>query len=79
MAFVKFGEKKLPKAAPAVLVPRAAIRQDHGADVVFVRRDGGVEQRVVRAGAIHGEDQEVLAGLAAGEQVVIHGFEGVPR
>ena len=51
VAFVKFGDKKSPKAAPAVLVPRAAIRQDHGADVVFVRRDGGVEQRVVRAGA----------------------------
>lgn len=79
VAFVKFGDNKSPKAAPAVLVPRAAIRQDHGADVVFVRRDGGVERRAVRAGAIHGEDQEVIAGLEAGEQVVIHGFEGIPK
>jgi multidrug efflux pump subunit AcrA (membrane-fusion protein) len=79
VAFVKFGDKKSPKAATAVLVPRAAMRHDHGADVVFVRRDGGVERRAVRAGAIHGEDQEVIAGLEAGEQVVIHGFEGIPK
>jgi HlyD family secretion protein len=78
VALVQYGSKKSTNA-PAVLVPREAIRRDQGADVVFVRRDGGVERRAVRMGGIHGEDQEVIAGLEAGEQVVIHGFEGIPK
>jgi RND family efflux transporter MFP subunit len=79
VALVKYEDQKSAKVTPAVLVPKEAIRQDQGTDVVFVRRDGGVERRAVRAGAIHGQDQEVIAGLVAGDQVVTHGFENIPK
>ena len=62
------------QAAPAErLVPRAAVRQDAGRDVVFVMQDGRVERRAVRLGVSRGDASVVLAGLEAGEQVVVEG------
>lgn len=67
-------------AAPAgqtaraeILVPRAAVRQDAGRDVVFVVRDGRVERRAVRLGLARGDAAIVLAGVGAGEQIVVEG------
>jgi RND family efflux transporter MFP subunit len=67
-------------AAPAgqtaraeILVPRAAVRQDAGRDVVFVVQDGHVERRAVRLGLARGDAAIVLAGVGAGEQVVVEG------
>jgi RND family efflux transporter MFP subunit len=67
-------------AAPAgqaaraeILVPRAAVRQDAGRDVVFVVQDGRVERRAVRLGLARGDAAIVLAGVGAGEQVVVEG------
>jgi RND family efflux transporter MFP subunit len=66
------GEESAPSAA-RVLVPRAALIDESGTTAVFVHRDGKVERRAVRVGQARGNDQEVIAGLSDGEQVVTTG------
>ena len=56
-----------------VRVPRAALRDDHGQQVVFVLRGDRVERRAVRVGPAPGDEAVVIAGLAAGDQVVVEG------
>jgi HlyD family secretion protein len=61
-----------------VLVPRAALRDDHGTQVVYVLRGDHVERRAVRiaaapAAGAPGNDATVLSGITAGEQVVVEG------
>jgi RND family efflux transporter MFP subunit len=56
--------------AGRVLVPHAAVRRENGAAAVFVYRDGRLERRAIRLGEKRDEDQEVLAGLSPGEEVV---------
>ncbi len=61
-------------AAPpprGVLVPPGAIRQDAGAEVVFVARDGRAERRAVTLGGSQGDARLVLAGVSAGEPVIV--------
>ncbi len=58
-------------ARPTALVPKAAIRTDDGLSSVFVVRGETVERRAIRAGGEDGDRVEVLAGLQAGEQVVV--------
>jgi len=60
-----------------VLVPRAGVREEGGVQVVFVYREGRVERRAVRLGQARGNDQEVIAGLSNGEQIVVKGLEGL--
>jgi RND family efflux transporter MFP subunit len=57
-----------------VFVPRAALRVEGDSPAVFVYRDGRVERRAVRLGEARGDQQEVLAGLSDGEQVVTTGL-----
>jgi RND family efflux transporter MFP subunit len=54
-----------------VVVPRSAIQEDDGRDVVFVVRNGKAERRAVTVGSATLEESTVSAGLAAGEQVVL--------
>jgi hypothetical protein len=58
----------------ALLVPRDAVI-DHGREnYAFVETAAGLfEPRIVRPGALVGEERVVLAGLAAGERVVERG------
>ncbi len=73
------GEEPSSRATgpPAVLVPRTALREEGGSPVVFVYSDGRVERRAVRLGQARGDNQEVVAGLSDGEQVVVKGLEGL--
>jgi len=66
------GEESAPSAA-RVLVSRAALVDEGGTTAVFVHRDGKVERRAVRVGQARGNDQEIIAGLSDGEQVVTTG------
>ena len=78
VAFLEAGpppEEAVADAAPRLWIPAAALRSDGGARVVFVARGGAVERRAVTTGVEDGGDVEVLAGLAAGERVVIEGPE----
>ena len=55
----------------ALVVPTTAVLRRAGLDSVFVVNAGGLAVlRLVRVGAVHGDQTEILAGLAAGERVV---------
>jgi RND family efflux transporter MFP subunit len=70
---VAFLDPEASTRAPsaAVLVPADAVRADGDAGIVFVVTDGRVARRTVTVGKTVGADREVLAGLKAGERVVI--------
>ncbi len=63
------------QAAAVVVVPRQAVREQDGKQIVFVVREGKAERRAIRAGTLRGNEQDVLAGVDAGDQVVVSGFE----
>ncbi len=66
------GDKPPKRTNPnAVLVPRDAVRDEKGSQIVFLFRDGLVERRQVRLGEARGSDREILAGVAAGDQVLV--------
>ena len=63
---------------PAVLlVPGDAVLAQDGKDVVMVVTSGVAERRAVSVGAQFGDDLQVLAGLSAGERVVVEGGAGL--
>jgi RND family efflux transporter MFP subunit len=70
---VAFREEAQEQASRrAVFIPRAALRKDEGRDVVFVVSGERVERRAVTVGVdAGGEEVLVLAGVAAGETVVV--------
>ncbi|MGH9457533.1 MAG: efflux RND transporter periplasmic adaptor subunit, partial [Thermoanaerobaculia bacterium] len=59
--------------AGGAVIPRTAVRRDGETDFVFTIRDGTVERRAVSIGGAEGENVLVLAGVVAGERVVIGG------
>ena len=73
VAFRGTGEES--PAGRIVVVPKAAIQQRDGRDVVFVVLDGRVERRAVTVTATTAGESEIGAGLAAGERVVVDGPE----
>jgi len=61
-------------AAETLLAPRSAVLQHRGKPVVFVAQgDHAYAAREVRLGRMGDTDAEILAGLAAGDQVVTEG------
>jgi RND family efflux transporter MFP subunit len=58
---------------PRLLLPSKAIRSADGKSIVFVLRNDRVERRAVSLGSATGEQTEVLAGISAGERVVVEG------
>jgi RND family efflux transporter MFP subunit len=65
--------KKDATAAPAILIPQAAVRDEGGKKVVFLFKENRAERRAVTLGQNRGTDTEVVAGLAAGDTVVVNG------
>jgi RND family efflux transporter MFP subunit len=73
---VSFEEKATAGATPqerprGVLVPADALRKDGGEDVVFVVQDHRAMRRAVTVGGGSGDTRQVLAGLSAGETVIV--------
>jgi RND family efflux transporter MFP subunit len=64
-------ESAAPAAQPVTLLPKAAIRTENGQSYVFLVKQDVVERRAVRTGGTDGDRLEVLAGLAAGDRVVV--------
>jgi HlyD family secretion protein len=60
-----------PASRAVSLVPRGAVRDDNGQSYVFVVRQDTVERRAVQTGGTDGDRLEVIAGLTAGERVVV--------
>ncbi len=59
------------------VVPRAAVREENGARVVYVLKNGTVERRTISIGARRGDEIDVTAGLRGGERVVVSGTEAL--
>lgn len=70
-------EPKAQAGGVRLLIPHDAVRDESGQQVVFLYKEGHVERRAVRMGGAIGNDQEVIAGLSAGDQVVVSGFDGL--
>lgn len=63
-----------------VLLPQQAVTRSEKADTVMVVGEGGqVTPRPVRLGPSQGGNWVVLDGLKAGEQVMVDGFQKLPR
>lgn len=79
VSFLEEGsETTLDTSAPArLLVPAAAVQKEGDQQVVFVFAGETVERRAVQVGEEQGPDYEVIAGLSAGEQVVVVAPEGL--
>jgi HlyD family secretion protein len=60
-----------------VLMPKSAVRHQDGREIAFVVQDGRVERRAITVGTFQSEEVAVLAGLAAGERVVVEGPENL--
>ena len=76
VAFLETGprpEEVVADTAPRFWIPAEALRNDGGMQVVFVARGETVERRAVTIGLEDGGDIEVLAGVTAGERVVVDG------
>jgi RND family efflux transporter MFP subunit len=75
---VAFRARQEPDAEAAavtrrVRIPRDALRDDRGGDVVYVVVDDRVERRAVNVGGSTNGDVLVIAGLRAGENVIVEG------
>lgn len=55
-----------------VAVPKAALQEQNGRDVVWVAQNGRVERRAVTVSQVIGEEAELSAGLSGGERVVVN-------
>jgi len=77
VSFLEEQPKQQTNQGPHFLVPKQAIRMEGNQKIIYVCRDGRTERRAVGLGAIHGEDQEVIAGLNDGDQIVVKGFDGI--
>lgn len=58
---------------PSTVIPRTALRSEGGSPIVLIVQDGKVQRRAVTLGAQRGGEVEVLAGVVAGEQLVVEG------
>jgi len=66
-------EQKNGATEPAALIPQDAVREDQGKKIVFLVKDNRLERRAVTLGGTRGSDAEVLAGIDAGDTVVVKG------
>jgi RND family efflux transporter MFP subunit len=58
-------------ARPVSLVPRSAVKTGNGSSHVFLVRQNAVERRAVQTAGTDGDRIEVVAGLSAGDRVVV--------
>jgi HlyD family secretion protein len=65
------------RVLPKAIIPKNALREDNGKKIVFLVRDGKLERRTVTPGLERGSDIEIVAGVSAGDVVVIHGPENL--
>ncbi|HZU21949.1 MAG TPA: efflux RND transporter periplasmic adaptor subunit [Terriglobales bacterium] len=61
----------------AILVPQGAVRDESGKKVVMVVKGDKAERRAVTLGGTRGGDAEIVAGLVAGDQVIVRAPEGL--
>jgi RND family efflux transporter MFP subunit len=57
------------------IIPKSAVRNDGGKQIVYLVRDQKLERRAVSLGAERGSDIEILAGLVPGDKLVVKGAD----
>ena len=65
--------KQAEKAPAGLMVPEAAIRDDGGQKIVFLVKGNRVERHAVKVGESRGSQTQLLAGVTAGDMVVVRG------
>ncbi|HVP11077.1 MAG TPA: efflux RND transporter periplasmic adaptor subunit [Phycisphaerae bacterium] len=60
-------------ARPGLTIPKAAVRQRDGRDIVWIVRNGRVERRAVTVGTTRRDEVTIAAGLSGGDRVVMDG------
>jgi RND family efflux transporter MFP subunit len=76
---VAFREAAGPTATErAVVVPKAAVREQNGRKVVLVVENGRAERRTVTVGSLDANEASISAGLSSGEKVALDWPENLP-
>jgi HlyD family secretion protein len=75
VTFLGAEPEKKPGGQPAIagILPQSAVHDDSGKKVVFLVKDDRLERRAVTLGGNRGTDTEIIAGLTAGDMVVVKG------
>jgi RND family efflux transporter MFP subunit len=73
VAFLETKPDGSSNSRPRLLVPRTALRQEDGRQVVYVVLGDKLERRAVTVGPAEGDHVVVTTGMNAGEQVVVEG------
>jgi RND family efflux transporter MFP subunit len=71
VTFLRESEDAAPAARPVALVPKAAIRTEGNQSYAFVVMNSVVDRRAITTGGTDGDRIEVIAGLNAGERIVV--------
>jgi hypothetical protein len=58
-----------------ITIPKAAVRQRDGRDMVWVIRDGRAERRAITIATTQADEVVVAAGLSGGERIAIEGAD----
>jgi HlyD family secretion protein len=78
VTFLGAEQKKKPGTDVATfLIPQSAVRDENGKKIVFLVKDDKTERRAVTLGGNRGSDTEVIAGVGAGDTVVVRGPENL--
>ncbi len=72
VAFQSTGAETAAASASTVIVPKSAVQNGDGHDLVWVVRDGRVERRAITVAQTSGDESTIAAGLNGGEKVVIN-------
>lgn len=73
VTFLGNEEKRPTNAQVGVMVPQGAVRDEAGQKIVFLVSGEHVERRAVKVGTTSGPQTQILAGLAAGDAIVVGG------
>jgi RND family efflux transporter MFP subunit len=73
----KKAKNKDPGSAAKDIIPQSAVHAAGSASYVFTVRDGKVERRAVTLGRQVGSGVEVIAGVGAGDPLVVRGPENL--
>jgi RND family efflux transporter MFP subunit len=71
VTFLRDNETAAPAARPVTLVPKGAIKTDGTQSYVFVVVNNRVDRRGITTGGADGDRVEVIAGINAGDRVVV--------
>ena len=72
VAFQSTGAETAAASASSVVVPKSAVQNGDGRDLVWVVREGRVERRAVTVAQTSGDESTIAAGLNGGEKVVVN-------